>query len=152
MYSHKQPKDIRCPLEYAIELFGGRWKSRVLCMLYKAPALRYGEIKKHLEGVTDTMLASTLKDMIADGLIERHQYPEIPPRVEYCLTEKGRSLVPFLRSICRWAGSFHNPEEQESLRMQHCKECAVHLTPDSDESPEPPEMAETAESIPAAGP
>lgn len=58
-------KDIRCPLEYGLEIFGGKWKSRIICVL-----------------------ASTLKELLADGIIARHQFNEIPPHVEYCLTDK----------------------------------------------------------------
>ncbi|MDO4938155.1 MAG: helix-turn-helix domain-containing protein, partial [Sutterellaceae bacterium] len=96
MYEPKLPKDIRCPLEYALELFAGRWKSRILCMLYTNQTMRYGEIKKKLEGMTDTVLAATLRELLAAELVVRNQYAEIPPRVEYSLTEKAQSLVPLL--------------------------------------------------------
>mgnify|MGYP005964275835 CR=1 FL=1 len=85
MYQPKLPKDLRCPLEHALDFVSGRWKSRILCLLFSAGALRYGEIKKNLDGITDTVLAATLKEMIADGLVRREQFAEIPPRVEYDL-------------------------------------------------------------------
>lgn len=92
MYQPKLPKDLRCPLEFALEFFSGRWKSRILCLLYSENSVRYNDIKKALDSVSDTVLANTLKELIGHGLIERHQFPEIPPRVEYSLTEKAAVL------------------------------------------------------------
>lgn len=125
MYLPKLPKDIRCPLEYALELFAGRWKSRILCMLYTNRTMRYGEIKKKLEGMTDTVLAATLKELLSDELVVRNQYPEIPPRVEYSLTKKAQSLVPMLRHICQWASDYHLPDEMQNSLMAHCRQCPV---------------------------
>ncbi len=125
MYEPKLPKDIRCPLEYAIELFAGRWKSRILCMLYTNETMRYGEIKKKLEGMTDTVLASTLRELLGAELVVRNQYAEIPPRVEYSLTEKAQSLVPLLRHICHWASDYHLPDETQRSLMSHCRQCPV---------------------------
>lgn len=67
------------------------------------------------------MLASTLKELIRDGLVDRRQYDEIPPRVEYSLTERGKSVVPILQSICKWAGIFQR-ESSESV-MTQCQKC-----------------------------
>ncbi len=125
MYQPKLPKDLRCPLEHALDYVSGRWKSRILCLLFSAGALRYGEIKKNLEGITDTMLTATLKEMINDELIRREQFAEIPPRVEYELDVKGRELVPFLRQICRWAGNYYRPGEMSEQEFAHCKNCVV---------------------------
>lgn len=124
MYQPKQPKDIRCPLEYALELFGGRWKSRILCLLYNQQSLRYGAVKKLLGSVSDTVLAGALKELIRDGLITREQYAEIPPRVEYALSSRGRELVPYLRNICLWANQYHSFQEPDS-EPGHCRSCAV---------------------------
>lgn len=125
MYQPKLPKDLRCPLEFALEFFSGRWKSRILCLLYSENSVRYNDIKKALDSVSDTVLANTLKELIGHGLIERHQFPEIPPRVEYSLTEKGRSLIPFLRNICRWSGQYHDFEQLSEDALAHCKNCVI---------------------------
>ncbi len=103
MYKPKMKKDIRCPLEYGMDLFGGKWKSRIICMLGLNGTMRYGELKRELENITDTVLAATLKEMINDELIQRLQYDEIPPKVEYSLTEIGVSTVPVLGSMCLWS-------------------------------------------------
>ncbi len=107
MYQRKLEKDIRCPLEYGMELFGGKWNSRIICVLAALGTLRYSELRREMGSITDAVLASTLKGLIANGIVERRSYDEIPPRVEYSLTEKGRSVVPILQSICQWAGVFY---------------------------------------------
>lgn len=102
MYRKKLEADIRCPLEYGLGVFGGKWKSRVICVLNEKKVLRYSGIREEMLNITDAVLASVLKELIADGMIGRKQYDEIPPRVEYSLTPKGESVVPILQSICRW--------------------------------------------------
>ncbi len=103
MYQRKLEKDIRCPLEYGLEIFGGKWKSRIICVLAAKEVLRYSELRREMGNITDAVLASTLKELIADDIVSRTSYDEIPPRVEYALTEKGASVVPILQSICHWA-------------------------------------------------
>lgn len=74
--------------------------------------------------ITDAVLASTLKDLIADGIVDRKSYDEIPPRVEYSLTEKGLSVVPILQSICKWSDIFYK-EDSENV-MTQCQKCDYH--------------------------
>lgn len=100
-YKKKLEDDIRCPLEYGLTLFGGKWKSRIICVLSANEKLRYSEIRKEMYNITDAVLAATLKELIEAGIIERKSYDEIPPRVEYYLTEKGKSVAPILQSICQ---------------------------------------------------
>lgn len=121
MYQPKMEKDIRCPLEYGLELFGGKWKSRVICVLSEKKVLRYSLLRKEMTNITDAVLASTLKELIADDIIQRQQYDEIPPRVEYSLTAKGKSVVPILRSICRWSGAYHKEDTKNTLLQ--CQKC-----------------------------
>lgn len=121
MYQKKMQEDIRCPLEYGLEVFGGKWKSRIICVLAEKKTLRYSELRREMANITDTVLATTLKELIADEIIRRKQFDEIPPRVEYCLTEKGVSVVPILRSICQWAGFYRN--EDSELSLPQCKKC-----------------------------
>ncbi len=106
MYQRKLEKDIRCPLEYGLEIFGGKWNSRIICVLAAKKVLRYSALRREMGNITDAVLAATLKDLIRNQIIERKSYDEIPPRVEYMLTEKGRSVVPILQSICKWSGAF----------------------------------------------
>ena len=102
MYQRKLEKDIRCPLEYGMELFGGKWNSRIICVLAALGTLRYSELRREMGNITDAVLASTLKGLIANGIVERKSYDEIPPRVEYSLTEKGRGLLPVFFEISKW--------------------------------------------------
>lgn len=120
-YKRKLEKDIRCPLEYGMELFGGKWNSRIICVLSTLGTLRYSELRKEMGNITDAVLASTLKELITNEIVLRKFYDEIPPRVEYSLTEKGKSVVPILQSICKWAGLFYK-EDNEPTMIQ-CKKC-----------------------------
>lgn len=124
MYRPKLEKDIRCPLEYGLMVFGGKWKSRVICVLAEKGTLRYSSIRKEMANITDAVLASTLKDLISDGIVKRQQFDEIPPRVEYCLSGKGNSVVPILQIICKWSGAYHK-EDNENTLLQ-CQKCDYH--------------------------
>ena len=97
------------PFNYAVSLIGGKWKMQILFWLWKDEIMRYSEIKKALGNVTHKMLSNKLKELEADALIIRHEYPGVPPKVEYYLSEKGKSLMPVLQSICLW-GHEHIPE------------------------------------------
>lgn len=121
MYKPKLEKDIRCPLEYGLDLFGGKWKSRIICVLAAQETLRYSQLRAELANITDAVLASTLKSLIANDMVRRKQYDEIPPRVEYALTEKGASVVPILQSICRWSGIFY--KEETDTPLFQCQRC-----------------------------
>lgn len=124
MYQRKLEKDIRCPLEYGLEIFGGKWKSRIICVLAAKEVLRYSELRKEMGNITDAVLASTLKELIASQIVTRRSYDEIPPRVEYSLTEKGQSVVPILQSICRWSGAFYKDDSENT--MIQCRKCDYH--------------------------
>ncbi|MCI6086889.1 MAG: helix-turn-helix transcriptional regulator [Selenomonas sp.] len=121
MYQKKLAEDIRCPLEYGLEIFGGKWDSRILCVLAAAAPMRYSELRKEMANITDAVLASSLKKLQNDGMIDRRQYNEIPPRVEYRLTEKGASVIPILQSICHWAGAYHKEDNEHT--MKQCQRC-----------------------------
>ena len=121
MYKPKLEKDIRCPLEYGLEIFGGKWKSRIICVLAEKKSLRYSVLRREMSNITDAVLAAALKELLADGIIVRHQFNEIPPRVEYNLTDKGKSVVPILQSICQWAGLYHHENTEHSLSQ--CQKC-----------------------------
>ena len=121
MYTPKLEKDIRCPLEYALEVFGGKWKSRILCSIARYETIRYSELRRELGNITDTMLANSLKELQADGMVTRRQFDEIPPRVEYSLTEKGLSVIPLLFRINDW-GMAHGGDEIVAI----CAGCPTH--------------------------
>lgn len=121
MYKPKLEKDIRCPLEYGLAVFGGKWKSRVLCVLAEKGTLRYSSLRKEMFNITDAVLAATLKELITDNMIMRKQFDEIPPRVEYALTDKGSSVIPILQNICKWSGAYHKEDNENTLSQ--CQKC-----------------------------
>lgn len=100
--------DIK-PFVYAVSLFNGKWKMHILFWLWKKEVMRYSEIKRELGKVTHKMLSTQLKELERDGLVIRREYPQVPPKVEYSLTEKGQSIMPILQEICKW-GHEHIPE------------------------------------------
>ena len=112
MYEPKLKKEIRCPLEYGLDIFGGKWKPRIICVLAEKKCLRYNEIRREMTNITDTVLAATL---------DRKQYNEIPLRVEYSLTNKGVSVIPILKSICQWSGAYHRSDSEHVLSQ--CQKC-----------------------------
>lgn len=96
MYTRKIKKEIHCPIEHGLDILGGKWKSRIICVLAAKETLRYGQLRTELANITDTVLAAALKELIANNMVQRIQYEEIPPRVEYSLTERGKTAVPLL--------------------------------------------------------
>lgn len=124
MYKKKLETDIRCPLEYGLDVFGGKWKSRIICVLAVKDTLRYSELRHEMFNITDAVLAVTLKQLMNDAMITRTSYDEIPPRVEYSLTEKGKSVIPILQSICQWSGIFYKEDTTHS--MTQCQKCDHH--------------------------
>lgn len=106
MSENKGNKDIYCPVEYGLSMFAGKWKPRIIYTLALADAMRYSEIRRQIGGITDAVLTNALKELILDDIIIRQAYDEMPPRVEYRLTEKGKSIVPVLQHICEWSHEF----------------------------------------------
>ena len=121
-YEPKTEKEMLCPVEYGLDLFGGKWKSRIICVLSSKDVMRYNEIRKELSNITDAVLAAMLKELLAAELISRKQYEEIPPKVEYALTDKGRSVLPILQSICQW--SRHQTKDELEKKLPPCKTCS----------------------------
>ncbi|MGN0076363.1 MAG: winged helix-turn-helix transcriptional regulator [Parafannyhessea sp.] len=91
-----------CALRRVLDAVGGKWKILLIVALSQTDELRYGELRKLVYGITNTMLASSLKELEADGLVRRTQYPEMPVRVEYSLTDRARTLVPILMELKDW--------------------------------------------------
>lgn len=120
-YQPKIEKEIMCPIEYGLDIFGGKWKSRIICVLSSSGTMRYNAIRKELGNITDAVLAAMLKELIADGIIHRKQYDEIPPKVEYSLTEQGLSVLPILQSICSW--SRLQTKDIIDKKLPACKTC-----------------------------
>ena len=94
-------KAYNCPVEAAIDVFGGKWKALILWWLHQR-TWRFAELRRQMPGITEKMLTQQLRELEADGIVDRRIFPTVPPRVEYSLTEYGRSLKRALREICAW--------------------------------------------------
>ncbi|WP_289823313.1 helix-turn-helix domain-containing protein [Muribaculum intestinale] len=92
-----------CPVRNVISRFSGKWSMLILCVLAENEATRFNAIGKAIPDISPKVLSETLKSLEADGLIARKLYAEIPPRVEYSLTELGRSLMPLIGDLISWA-------------------------------------------------
>lgn len=92
----------KCPAEATLDVIGGRWKVPIVWHLF-AGTLRFGELRRALPQITQKMLTQQLRELEADGVVRRKVFPEVPPKVEYSLTERGASLKPVVEAMCRWA-------------------------------------------------
>ena len=91
-----------CPIEKVLRVFGGKWKPSIIYHLESSGVLRFNELRHAIPEVTQRMLTQQLRELERDGLVRREQYPEIPPRVEYSLTDLGLSLGPLGQAIEKW--------------------------------------------------
>lgn len=94
---------------YTMSLIQGKYKMFILYTLMDFGVVRFNEMKKYIGGISYKTLSATLKELESDGLINRKEYPQIPPKVEYSLTDRGQSLIPILDSMCEW-GEKHRVE------------------------------------------
>lgn len=90
------------PFDFTLSLIGGKWKMKIMYELSSDTILRYGEIKRKIPAITHKMLSSQLRELEDSGIVHREEYPQIPPKVEYSLTPKGKSLMPILEEMCKW--------------------------------------------------
>ena len=87
---------------YTLSLISGKYKMTVLYTLSEFGVVRFNELKRYISSVTYKTLSLTLKELERDGLVHREEYPQIPPKVEYSLTDRGKSLMPILDALCEW--------------------------------------------------
>lgn len=99
-----------CSVEAAINEIGGKWKPLILYSL-KEGKQRFNEINKKLPAITQRMLTKTLRELESDEIIHRKIYAEVPPKVEYCLTKKGDSVMPILDALCQWGKDYCEYED-----------------------------------------
>lgn len=122
--SHKvmkiRNKEYTCTIELTLDIIGGKWKPLILWHLGVGGTKRFSEIKKALPGITQKMLTQQLRELEADGMISRKIYPQVPPKVEYSLTEEGLSLMPILNTMCKWGKEYYEKVEKSSdLENEH---------------------------------
>ena len=92
-----------CPVRNVLSRVGDKWSMLVLFTLEGQPSIRFKELQRSIPDISQKILTATLKILEADGLINREAFPEVPPRVEYSLTEKGKSLLPLIDALLSWA-------------------------------------------------
>lgn len=96
-----------CPVATTVSLIGSKWKILIIRNLMQRP-WRFNELKKDLDGISQKVLTDSLRSMEADGLITRTVYPEVPPRVEYALSELGESMKPIIDALAKWGTDYKN--------------------------------------------
>ena len=110
-----------CPVTVAINIFGGKWTLQIMWTLNKNK-FRFGELRRQIGGISEKILIQQLKELAEEGLVNRVQFPEVPPRVEYSLTEKGRSLLPIFNQLKKWSElhlmpSYHRKKIESKLPL-----------------------------------
>jgi DNA-binding HxlR family transcriptional regulator len=95
-----------CPVTATMKVLGGKWKPILINAIYLTAPARFGELKRSVKGITQSMLTQQLRELEDDGLISRKIYAEIPPRVEYTLTEFGLTLSPIMQSMAKWGEEY----------------------------------------------
>jgi DNA-binding HxlR family transcriptional regulator len=116
-------KLYNCAMDVTMGYIGGKWKTVVLWYLRK-DAKRFSELKKHVPGITEKMLSMQLKQLEKDGIVTRKVYAEVPPRVEYALSEEGKTLIPMLEEIALWGrtmGKKHGKMEEIKIKSKKKK-------------------------------
>lgn len=96
------PSGGTCSVMQALELLQGKWTAKIIFYMLRDERMRFGELKRAVPAITNTMLTSTLRELEKAGVVDREQFNEIPPHVEYSLTEKGKALLPVFYELGRW--------------------------------------------------
>ncbi|WP_434302182.1 winged helix-turn-helix transcriptional regulator [Clostridium botulinum] len=100
-------KEYACTFEITIDLIGGKWKPLIIWHLGTKGTQRFNELKKLIPKITQKMLTQQLRELEADNLVDRKVYAQVPPKVEYSLTDLGKSLMPILSMMCKWGEDYY---------------------------------------------
>ncbi len=101
----KNGRTFHCPVEAALDVIGGKWKPLIVWHLCDATK-RFSELQRELPGVNAKMLTKQLRELEEDGVVRRTVHPEVPPRVEYAVTDFGRTLLPVMEALCAWGTQY----------------------------------------------
>jgi DNA-binding HxlR family transcriptional regulator len=115
---HCRDKSYYCTIELALQVIGGKWKPIILWHLGRDGKLRFGELKRTMPNITQKMLTQQLRELEADGMVSRTVYAEVPPRVEYDLTDLGRTVMPVMEKLCAWGNSYERVHGQEPIAAE----------------------------------
>lgn len=100
-------KEAMCEIEVAFGVIGGKWKPLILWHLGENEMLRFGKLQQLIPDITHRILTKQLRELESCGLVDRTVYPDVPVRVEYAITEKGKDILPILDMMCEWASKNH---------------------------------------------
>ena len=117
---HTNYNRMGCPVEACTEVIGGKWKGKILFILFTGTK-RFGELRKLLPDTTQRMLTTQLRELEEDGVIERKVYAEVPPKVEYSISPQGESLKPIIDALWSWGRNFLDnlPEDRAAAEISH---------------------------------
>ena len=121
-----------CPILHVFRRIGGKWKLPILWHLADEESVRYNELKRSVRGVTNMMLTKCLRELEEYGLVVRRQYNEVPPRVEYSLTERGKKLLPALAELYAWGREQLDFEKEAGLMNTSGCACQPHACQDQE--------------------
>lgn len=113
----------KCPLSFSMSLIGGKWKCIALYHLGSQP-LRFGELRRRMPKTTQRMLTLTLRELEADGIVNRKVFNVVPPHVEYSLTPLGKALAPVMEALTNWAVLYHQEMPNDKMSDDGAKELA----------------------------
>lgn len=99
-------KKYYCSVELTLQVIGGKWKPIILFKLGQEGVMRFSEVKRSIPNITQKMLTQQLRELENDGLVHREVYPQVPPKVEYSLTDLGQSVMPIMGSLCEWGAQY----------------------------------------------
>ncbi|MCA1986047.1 MAG: helix-turn-helix transcriptional regulator [Desulfovibrio sp.] len=122
----------RCYFELTLHVIGGKWKPIILFQLGVAGVMRFSDLRRGMPGITERMLSRQLKELAADNLVHREVYKEVPPRVEYWLTEHGKTLMPILLALREWGADF------ERLALARAGRTGAFSAPHYEQAEAPP--------------
>ena len=113
-----------CTFELALQVIGGKWKPLILYHLGQDGTQRFSDLKRTLPAITQKMLTQQLRELEADGLVHRKVYAQVPPKVEYSLSEFGKSIMPIMESLCQWGQSYEEKFQATAPLPGRCEATA----------------------------
>ena len=142
-----------CPVEAAMDIVGGKWKPVILLHLSEGTK-RFNELRRLMPNTTQRMMTLQLRELEADGMVHREVYPQVPPKVEYSLTELGATLTPLLETLREWGTKYALTDEPQATAASAEKAAIPPPPPDPEQKPAParPEPAEAKPGTPATTP
>ena len=126
--SRKRADLPACPVETCVQLIGSKWRLLIMRDLLMNESMRFGQLQRSVGKVSQKVLTSNLRDMEESGLVVRRVYPEVPPRVEYSLTETGKSLKPIIDAMWDWGTEYQAKAEQGMLERADGDSCLRSLS------------------------